>query len=418
MILLFFHLSIEKCLTKTKNKQTYIFIFFKLNGSMSLSSSSLKVFGADDQRIVFGEFDMFCRRLIKLEDLFSTIKQFQPLLASKQLEMRELVNEFRSVVNDLKRKRHDLLAYENAQFDRDYLEFSVRYSELLDQIQHFVNRSFSETLNVRDGLELLNRFSWMQSIERLQGDLNSKSAVIFQQYGVELDEVEKLYERHKKSPPIARNLPPVAGHIAWSRQLLDRIESPMAIFRENSELLRSKEAKKIVRKYNKMARALVGFEYLWYQAWKESIEAAKAGLQATLLVRHPDDGVLYVNFDDEIMQLVREARCLERMGIDVPESAKVVFLQKPKFCNHCDLLKYLLNQYNKIKEKILPVAAKFIAPLDYDVLYALRPGLVQLNWTSMHIDDFEENLKHTLQRFSELVGEYLSEGASIANGAL
>ena len=198
-------------------------------GSMILSGSSgsttnpqtastygtTKLFGPDDQRIVFGEFDMFCRRLIKLEDLFSTIKQFQPLLASKQLEMRELVNEFRGVVHDLKKKRHDLLAYNNAQFDRDYLEFSVRYSELLDQIQHFVNRSFSETLNVRDGLDLLQRFSWMQSIERLQGDLNSKSALIFQQYGIELDEVEKLYERHKKQPPIARNLPPVAGHIAW-----------------------------------------------------------------------------------------------------------------------------------------------------------------------------------------------------------
>ena len=139
------------------------------NNKMASGASTVKVFGSDDQRIVFGEFDMFCRRLIKLEDLFSTIKQFQPLLASKQLEMRELVNEFKSVVNDLKKKKHDLMAYENAQFDRDYLEFSVRYSELLDQIQHFVNRSFSNTLNVRDGLELLRRFSWMQSIERLQG---------------------------------------------------------------------------------------------------------------------------------------------------------------------------------------------------------------------------------------------------------
>ena len=177
----------------------------------------------------------------------------------------------------------------------------------------------------------------------------------------------------------------------------------MIIFRDNIDLLRSKEAKRIVRKYNKMARALVGFEYLWYQAWKESIEAAKAGLQATLLVRHPDDGILYVNFDDEIMQLVREARCLERMGINIPESAKVVFLQKSKFCNHCDLLKHLLKKYHTIKDQILPVAAKFIAPLDYDVLFALRPGLVQLNWTSMHINDFEENLTKTLQRFSELV---------------
>lgn len=31
--------------------------------------------------------------------------------------------------------------------------------------------------------------------------------------------------------------------------------------------------------YNKVARTLVAFEYLWYQAWVQSIEQAKAGLQ-------------------------------------------------------------------------------------------------------------------------------------------
>jgi hypothetical protein len=70
------------------------------NKTTSLSGGNgVKIFGNDDQRVVFGEFDVFCRRLIKLEDLFSTIKQFQPLLASKQLEMRELVNEFKAIVN-------------------------------------------------------------------------------------------------------------------------------------------------------------------------------------------------------------------------------------------------------------------------------------------------------------------------------
>ena len=42
----------------------------------------------------------------------------------------------------------------------------------------------------------------------------------------------------------------------------------------------------------------------------QSIDQAKAGLQATLIVRHPDDGKLYVNFDQEILQLIRESKCL------------------------------------------------------------------------------------------------------------
>ena len=80
-----------------------------------------------------------------------------------------------------------------------------------------------------------------------------------------------------------------------------------------------------------MARALVAYEYLWFQAWVQSIETAKAGLQATLIIRHPEDGRLYVNFDAEILQLIREAKCLDRMGIEIPEAAKVVLLQEAKY---------------------------------------------------------------------------------------
>jgi hypothetical protein len=41
------------------------------------------------------------------------------------------------------------------------------------------------------------------------------------------------------------------------------------------------------------------------------------GLHSTLLVRHPDDGRLYVNLDQQIPELIREAKCLERLGVEV-----------------------------------------------------------------------------------------------------
>lgn len=135
----------------------------------------------------------------------------------------------------------------------------------------------------------------------------------------------------------------------------------------SQNVLAGKDAKRIIKIYNKVARTLVAFEYLWYQAWVQSIDQAKAGLQvtttthhcsqhtsdiisthshpgvanvhacavaqltrspgccicvnqATLIIRHPDDGKLYVNFDQEIMQLIREAKCLDRMGIEVRQT--------------------------------------------------------------------------------------------------
>ncbi len=61
----------------------------------------------------------------------------------------------------------------------------------------------------------------------LQADLAAKYVVIFQNYGLDLEAVQKLYEKHKHAPPVVRNAPPVAGNIMWARQLLRRIEMPM-----------------------------------------------------------------------------------------------------------------------------------------------------------------------------------------------
>lgn len=92
------------------------------------------------------------------------------------------------------------------------------------------------------------------------------------------------------------------------------------------ELPKQREFKKPVKSFNKIGYTLFSYEYLWRQKWTVEVEKAKAGLQATLIIRHPDNNKLYVNFDSEILTLIREAKCLSRIGIDIPESAKIVLL--------------------------------------------------------------------------------------------
>lgn len=97
------------------------------------------------------------------------------------------------------------------------------------------------------------------------------------------------------------------------------------------DLIKQKESKKAVKNYNKIGYTLFSYEYLWREKWIKEVENAKAGLQATLIVRHPENNKLYVNFDKEILTLIREAKCITRIGIDIPESAKIVLLQEDKF---------------------------------------------------------------------------------------
>ena len=55
------------------------------------------------------------------------------------------------------------------------------------------------------------------------------------------------------------------------------------------------------------------------------------GLQATLLVRHPITGKLYVNYDPKIAELMRETDCMLKMGIKVPRSTQTLFLRRFNF---------------------------------------------------------------------------------------
>ena len=77
---------------------------------------------------IFGKFDLFCRRVIKLIDMFSTIDQFNSLSKNKLEGMEKLIEQFHLIVKEFKLKRHDLLDYHNNKFDRDYVEFNVKVS--------------------------------------------------------------------------------------------------------------------------------------------------------------------------------------------------------------------------------------------------------------------------------------------------
>ena len=80
---------------------------------------------------------------------------------------------------------------------------------------------------------------------------------ILAHYGRDVEAVIKHYTRNKEDPPVARDMPPIAGKIAWARQLFRRIQGPMEMFEsEHQALLKTPEAKTIIKNYNKLAETL------------------------------------------------------------------------------------------------------------------------------------------------------------------
>jgi len=377
---------------------------YRLTREKLATQPKVKQFDFNEQE-VFGKFDLFCKRLSKLIDLFTTIQQFSAL-ANREIEgMDNLIRSFAAIVEDFKRKPYDLLDYTRNTFDRDFLEFNVNVAELETALQGFINASFENITSTEHALNLLRQFEAILQRDTLKSDLDSKYVVIFHNYGLDLETVQKIYDKQKLAPPTTRNAPPVAGNIQWSRHLLRRIEGPMHKFKNNKSIMITKESKKIIRTYNKVARALIEYETLWHHAWCKSIEAAKSGLQATLIIRHPRSGMLFVNFDREILQLIREAKHLQRMGIEIPESARMVLLQEGKFKFYFDQLTFALQEYERVLGKVPPVIKPIIKPHLEDLDRKVQPGMVLLTWQSMNIDSYLFRLHNGISRLEELISK-------------
>lgn len=337
---------------------------------------------------IFGKFDLFCRRISKLIEMFSTIQQFETL--SKHINnlenMDDIINRFKDCVTQFKKKKHRLLQYEQNTFDRDFVEFNVHVSASETELQGYIKKNFEVARSVEDSLKLLRKFRAILKRENLRSSLDAQYNTILNSYSGEINNVDNQYRDKKTKVPTVRNLPEVAGAITWSRHLFRRISAPMENF--PPELLNKRDSRRLINKYNKTGYVLFAFESVWRQAWCHEVEKAKAGLQATLIIRYPGSNKLYVNFDNEILTLIREAKCLSRIGIEIPESAKIVLLQEDKFKKNSNELQYVLREYERIVSKIRPNTKSLLVPHLEDLEYKLRPGMVTLSWTSMNIEGY------------------------------
>ena len=87
----------------------------------------------------------------------------------------------------------------------------------------------------QQAIDLLVKF---EEIRGPQLELKEKYMKVIAKYSHDLEDVRKLYQKQKNEPFVPRNLPPVAGRIAWARQLYRKIEMPMKHFKKKPDILK------------------------------------------------------------------------------------------------------------------------------------------------------------------------------------
>ncbi|XP_073740929.1 dynein axonemal heavy chain 8 [Callorhinus ursinus] len=389
--------KIQDCIFLFKEYQTS----FHKTRKQILESSGEKSFEVSEMYI-FGKFEAFCKRLEKITEMI-TIVQTYSALSNSTIEGIDIMSiKFKNIYQGVKKKQYDILDPRRTEFDTDFSEFMTKINGLEIQIQAFMNSSFGKILSSQQALQLLQRFQKLQ-IPCLQSEINHTIERILQFYVAELEATKKLYHSQKDDPPLARNMPPIAGKILWVRQLYRRISEPINYFFKNSEILSSAEGKAVIRQYNKISYVLVEFEVVYHTAWIREVSQLQYALQATLFVRHPETGKLLVNFDPKILEVVRETKCMIKMKLDVPEQAKKLLKLENKLKADKLHLQGLLQYYDDLCQEVPSVFVNLMTPKMKKVESVLRQGLTILTWSSLTLESFFQEVDLVLDMFNQLL---------------
>ncbi|XP_072136268.1 dynein axonemal heavy chain 8-like [Mobula birostris] len=353
---------------------------------------------------IFGKLDVFCKRLAKITKILEVLKTFSALSNSTIEGIEVLAIKFQNIFLNLKKSNYDILDPRRKEFDNDYAAFMKQIFDLENLLGDFMSNSFSKIISSRHALQLLQRFQNL-NIPSLESEIEETIERILQHYVGELMFIKKHYHTYKENPHLIRDMPPAAGKILWARQLFRRIFVPIDFFYKNSDILKNPRGISVVRMYNKLAYVLVKFEVLHFKIWSKETSKIQYIIHGPLLKRDPDTGIMQLNFDHRIFELLRETKCMLKMGLDVPETARCLLKSENILKSNHDCLEAILHKFERVCQEMPAEYTSLITPKTNKIEAILRQGVTLLNWSSLTLVQFSSDVDTTIDELIALLKE-------------
>ncbi|CAH8594477.1 unnamed protein product [Schistosoma turkestanicum] len=360
------------------------------------------------ENYIFGKFDVYTTRLKKILKILDNIDNFNVLLDFKAEGFDPIVTRYKTFHDNLHKRNFDGADQIKRDFDRDLDEYRSQFETIAQQIRDFLDSSFTHSAPVERQLKILEKF---EQIKCCQLDLPAKYELVMKNYANELEMIRHLYEKQKYDPPIARNMTSIAGKIFWARHLYKQIDIPMEQFKKKCpDILWGLKGQKCVRTFNRIAEALVHFEFIYYNHWCQTIENIHSSLSSSLIVRDPNTERYYVNFDLAILELVHEARYISSLGLEIPSVANRLLIQETMLKQRYNALQELLNDIEETWASVPNILLPLFQPFRDKICQALSVGIYLLNWNSTSIEEFMkkvctelDSLKLLIKRTSDIL---------------
>eukprot|EP00768_Dysnectes_brevis_P003215 gnl/Dysnectes_brevis/2306_a2714_1116.p1 GENE.gnl/Dysnectes_brevis/2306_a2714_1116~~gnl/Dysnectes_brevis/2306_a2714_1116.p1 ORF type:complete len:2542 (-),score=411.46 gnl/Dysnectes_brevis/2306_a2714_1116:65-7387(-) len=347
---------------------------------------------------VFRRFDAFverlrdihkyltiCGNLTRLERL--EVGGNQGTLLSTQIQ--QIHAAFLRKKKRLSESEYDPTDLMSEQFDADYSSFMRGWASWEKRLHSIMTAGFDECSTVGAAFGLIDSFNGILPDDTIRSIIERKYVFLIDEFSNELAKVHQLFVEQQHSPDLPANMPPVTGRIMWARILLNRAKAPFLKFEALSSVFESSPKYTVmVEKYRSLKHVLLQYQHSQHVGWADRVDTQAQTKLKEMLLRRTEQGLLMVNFDPQLVALLREVRYFLVLGLSVPAEAQKVFKRAETFRQHRAHLLLVVTWYNEVQTSLLDVERPLFAHELRQTDECLIQGLQHLNWNSMQIQNF------------------------------
>ena len=271
---------------------------------------------------------------------------------------------------------YNILDVKNTHWHADYNKFKLKMKHLENMYKNIIEFAFQGVTNVYQGVEMLEAFDSLAKRKPIKQHVQKKAAFVYDKFREDLDLVKKEYDQRNEAP-IATYHPKGGGSALWFRALIGRIQKQklkldQLTFIEDETALKKKE--EVYKKFEETHERLKTFIITTRNLWEEDIKKMSAdglhkvmkrrvfskegegapehipGLESKIL-KKTKQGALTSDFDKDLMKLVAEGKCWEKLqpfGINIPSEVHEVTSYREEFRIIKENVLLVVKDYNNI----------------------------------------------------------------------
>ena len=362
---------------------------------------------------LFDRTNYMAKRLADMISIVNDVESFRLILGPK---LKSVTGEPVAVERTLKKVESALdpiCSIEFDVFDMNYAStwsdffqnFKEKIQRIQDETMQFIDKSFTDLRSAKGAFELQQNFQEFQTRKEIEDLMVKKYPEIFGQFADEIQEVHDIFVENMEKPPRSKNQPEVAGSIYWARSLFHRVSKTWLLFQGSAEKMFTDtlEGQQITRKFHDLARRMQEFETKIFTAWESSVDRDTIEfLKQPVIKRDIDDGRYSVNFNPHLNSIMQEAKYLDRLGFNIPDSAVNVALQEDKYHGLVEGLKEVISNFEHAVQTLRPPERVVMADHIVRLEGTINRGMQSYNWNSLGIQDFIETCQREIHDFQVL----------------